>query len=165
LHWSRTATNALLVRRRTRCSRVAAASSRSQSRPIGGWLGPYLLDAMLDAASARAVPKLEADVLADNQIMLTLARSRGGVIVRRPHSGVVRVSVPTSEPVRRLDRMTVRRPADRRAGILTGGAAPSARGLGALRRRRNDHHGTRGVLGDPLADRAEQQPGEPASPP
>jgi hypothetical protein len=42
-----------------------------------GWLGPYLLDALVEAAAARGVPNLEADVLATNGPMLTLLRSRG----------------------------------------------------------------------------------------
>jgi RimJ/RimL family protein N-acetyltransferase len=85
------------------------------ARDWRGWLGPYLFDAMLDAASELAVPNLEADVLADNEVMLALARSRGGVSVARPYSGVVRVAVPASEAVPHLNRATVGRPADRRA--------------------------------------------------
>ncbi|HEX6424418.1 MAG TPA: GNAT family N-acetyltransferase [Acidimicrobiales bacterium] len=42
-----------------------------------GWLGPYLLDALVDAAAERGVPNLEADVLATNAPMLALLRSRG----------------------------------------------------------------------------------------
>jgi ribosomal protein S18 acetylase RimI-like enzyme len=42
-----------------------------------GWLGPYLLDALVEAAAARGVPNLEADVLATNGPMLALLRSRG----------------------------------------------------------------------------------------
>ncbi|HEX6420280.1 MAG TPA: GNAT family N-acetyltransferase [Acidimicrobiales bacterium] len=42
-----------------------------------GWLGPYLLDALVAAAAARGVPNLEADVLATNAPMLALLRSRG----------------------------------------------------------------------------------------
>jgi hypothetical protein len=42
-----------------------------------GWLGPYMLDALVDAAAARGVPNLEADVLVTNRSMLTTLRSRG----------------------------------------------------------------------------------------
>ena len=42
-----------------------------------GWLGPYLLDALVEAAAARGVPNLEADVLVANSRMLALLRSRG----------------------------------------------------------------------------------------
>ena len=65
-----------------------------------GWLGPYLFDALLEAAAARAVPALEADVLAENVAMLALARRRGAVTIERPHLGVVRVSVPACAPAR-----------------------------------------------------------------
>jgi hypothetical protein len=41
-----------------------------------GWLGPYMLDALVDAA-AHGVPNLEAAVLVTNRSMLTLVRSRG----------------------------------------------------------------------------------------
>jgi len=42
-----------------------------------GWLGPYLLDALVEAAAARGVRNLEADVLVTNGRMLTLLRTRG----------------------------------------------------------------------------------------
>jgi ribosomal protein S18 acetylase RimI-like enzyme len=42
-----------------------------------GWLGPYLLDALVEAAAARGVRNLEADVLVTNSRMLALLRSRG----------------------------------------------------------------------------------------
>ena len=42
-----------------------------------GWLGAYMLDALVEAAAARGVPNIEADVLATNRSMLTLLRSRG----------------------------------------------------------------------------------------
>jgi hypothetical protein len=42
-----------------------------------GWLGAYMLDALVEAAAARGVPNLEADVLVTNRSMLTLLRSRG----------------------------------------------------------------------------------------
>jgi hypothetical protein len=42
-----------------------------------GWLGPYLLDALVEAAAIRGVPNLEAQVLVVNRRMLALLRSRG----------------------------------------------------------------------------------------
>ncbi|HEY8546671.1 MAG TPA: hypothetical protein VIL36_16540 [Acidimicrobiales bacterium] len=42
-----------------------------------GWLGPVLLDALLETAAARGVPNLEAEVLVTNGPMQRLARSRG----------------------------------------------------------------------------------------
>jgi hypothetical protein len=42
-----------------------------------GWLGPYLLDALVDAAASRSVPNLEADILVTNAPMLALFASRG----------------------------------------------------------------------------------------
>jgi RimJ/RimL family protein N-acetyltransferase len=44
-----------------------------------GWLGPYLLDALLTEAHARGIPNLEADVLTTNPSMLALVRARGYV--------------------------------------------------------------------------------------
>jgi RimJ/RimL family protein N-acetyltransferase len=41
-----------------------------------GWLGPYLLDALLEHASAHGFPNLEADVLVTNRPMLALLRNR-----------------------------------------------------------------------------------------
>ncbi|HEX6857607.1 MAG TPA: hypothetical protein VF204_20125 [Streptosporangiaceae bacterium] len=48
-----------------------------------GWLGPYLLDALVAAAAARGVPTLRADVLRENARMFTLLASRGYVTLRR----------------------------------------------------------------------------------
>jgi GNAT superfamily N-acetyltransferase len=42
-----------------------------------GWLGPFLLDALMEAAASRGVSNLEADVLATNRPMLSVLRSRG----------------------------------------------------------------------------------------
>ncbi len=42
-----------------------------------GWVGPFLLDALLEVAAERGVPNLEADILVENARMLALARSRG----------------------------------------------------------------------------------------
>jgi len=44
-----------------------------------GWLGHYLLDALIEAAAAQGIPNLEAEILRDNRPMLALARARGYV--------------------------------------------------------------------------------------
>jgi len=46
-----------------------------------GWLGPYLLDALVELAASRGVPNLEADVLATNGPMLAVLRSRGNAFM------------------------------------------------------------------------------------
>jgi hypothetical protein len=46
-----------------------------------GWLGPYLLDALIEVAAARGVENLEADVLMTNRSMLALIRARGHVLL------------------------------------------------------------------------------------
>jgi hypothetical protein len=68
------------------------------AEPWRGWLGPYLLDALLEAAAAEGVPNLEADVLLANGPMLTLARARGCVSMGHPDWGVVRVIMGTTGP-------------------------------------------------------------------
>jgi hypothetical protein len=70
-----------------------------------GWLGPYLLDAIVTAAAARGVPNLEADVLYENTRMLTLLASRGYVTLRG-QSAEVRVAIGAAQPAvaRQRDR-------------------------------------------------------------
>ncbi len=61
-----------------------------------GWLGPCLLDALAEAAAARGVPNLEAEVLVTNRRMLGLLEHRGLVVLghdERP--AVVRVAIGT----------------------------------------------------------------------
>jgi GNAT superfamily N-acetyltransferase len=41
-----------------------------------GWLGPYLLDALVEHAAAHGIPNLEADALVTNRPMRALLRSR-----------------------------------------------------------------------------------------
>jgi GNAT superfamily N-acetyltransferase len=60
-----------------------------------GWLGPYLLDALLEAAAARGIQNLEADVLLENRPMLTLVRSRGYATLAHDDFTVVRAVVAT----------------------------------------------------------------------
>jgi hypothetical protein len=60
-----------------------------------GWLGPYLLDAVAEAAARSGVPNLEADVLTVDEPMLGLLRSRGSVVMEHDGWSVVRVLIGT----------------------------------------------------------------------
>jgi hypothetical protein len=62
-----------------------------------GWLGPYLLDALVAAAAARGVPNLQADVLVSNVQMLGLVSHRGYVTLERELSQV-RVAIDAAQP-------------------------------------------------------------------
>lgn len=64
-----------------------------------GWLGPFLLDALVEAAAARGVPNLEADIMMENTKMLALVRARGCVTVARPDRGIIRVAIGAARPV------------------------------------------------------------------
>jgi hypothetical protein len=61
-----------------------------------GWLGPYLLDALVTAA--RGVPNLEADVLVTNRRMIAMLRARGSAVIEHD-SGIVRVAIGTTQRV------------------------------------------------------------------
>ncbi len=63
-----------------------------------GWLGPYLLDALIEAAGARGVPNLEAEVLVSNGRMLSLVRSRGYVTLANDDWCTSRVLLGTDGP-------------------------------------------------------------------
>jgi hypothetical protein len=63
-----------------------------------GWLGPYLLDALVTAAAARGVPNLEADVLVTNRRMIEMLRARGFAVVEHDHA-IVRVAIGTTQRV------------------------------------------------------------------
>lgn len=60
-----------------------------------GWLGPYLVAALCDAAAARGVANLEADVLIGNRPMLAVLRARGAANLAHPDWTVVRVLIGT----------------------------------------------------------------------
>jgi hypothetical protein len=51
------------------------------ARDWRGWLGPYLLDVVIELAAANRVPNLEAEVLTMNRSMLALLRARGCVLL------------------------------------------------------------------------------------
>lgn len=62
-----------------------------------GWLGPYLLDALVAVAAARGVPNLQADILVSNIRMLALVSDRGCVTLERGGSEV-RVAIDAARP-------------------------------------------------------------------
>lgn len=62
-----------------------------------GWLGPYLLDAVVAAAAARGVPNLQADILVSNLRMLAIVSNRGYVTLDREASQV-RVAIDAARP-------------------------------------------------------------------
>jgi RimJ/RimL family protein N-acetyltransferase len=63
-----------------------------------GWLGPYLLDALLEAAAAHGVPNLEAEVLVENRRMQAVLRRRGYATVDASDLSEVRLTVGTTGP-------------------------------------------------------------------
>jgi hypothetical protein len=62
-----------------------------------GWLGPYLLDALVAVAAARGVPNLQADILVSNIRMLALVSNRGYVTLDREASQV-RIAIDAAQP-------------------------------------------------------------------
>ncbi len=62
-----------------------------------GWLGPYLLDAIVAAAAARGVPNLQADILVGNVRMLALVAQRGYTTIEREASQL-RVAIDAARP-------------------------------------------------------------------
>ncbi|MEO8694724.1 MAG: hypothetical protein ABI658_14460 [Acidimicrobiales bacterium] len=61
-----------------------------------GWLGPYLLDALLEAAAAKGMTTLRAEILVRNRPMLALVRARGCATIGDDDLSKVRVAVGTS---------------------------------------------------------------------
>jgi len=99
-----------------------------------GWLGPYLLDLLVEVAHAEGVPNIEADVRLDNPAMLGLIRHRGSAVVTPPAGGQVRLVLGTGGrvpgwPARRSPlraRVLVESP----AGVWPPGAAGDLEVLG-----------------------------------
>ncbi len=60
-----------------------------------GWLGPYLLDLLVDSAAARGVPNLEAEILTENRPMRALVRRRNAVVVGDSEGAVQHVVIGT----------------------------------------------------------------------
>ena len=65
-----------------------------------GWLGPYLLDALVAAAAARGVPNLQAEVLLVNVRMLALLSRRGYVTLDHEDFSEQRVAIGAAQPRR-----------------------------------------------------------------
>jgi hypothetical protein len=78
-----------------------------------GWLGPYLLDVLVEEAARRGVPNLEAAILTTNRPMQAVTRHRGHAVVGHDDWSVVNVvigtagSVPSWPPKRRGPRVLV----------------------------------------------------------
>ena len=60
-----------------------------------GWLGHYVLDALVEAAADRGVTCLEADVLLENREMLSLLDARGFATMSHPDWNTVRMVIGT----------------------------------------------------------------------
>lgn len=77
------------------------------AHPWRGWLGPYLLDVLVEEARRLGVAVLEAEVLTANTPMRALLTARGAVVLDRPDWNVVRLAVAldgAAEPVVRASR-------------------------------------------------------------
>lgn len=61
-----------------------------------GWIGPWLLDHLIEQARRNGVPNLHADVLSSNRAMLSVIRHRGWVTEDHPDLGQVRLVISTS---------------------------------------------------------------------
>ncbi len=62
-----------------------------------GWLGPYLLDLLVECAAARGVANLEAEILTENRQMRALVRRRNAVLVGDSEGSVQHVVIGTHE--------------------------------------------------------------------
>jgi hypothetical protein len=99
-----------------------------------GWLGPYLLAVLVDAAARRGVPNLRADILTTNRAMLALLRARGYATIDRDDWSTMRVVIGTAGDMPRWPahderpRVLVEVP----GGRWSGAAAARAAGLHVL---------------------------------
>ncbi|MEZ5375047.1 MAG: hypothetical protein R2733_00950 [Acidimicrobiales bacterium] len=80
-----------------------------------GWLGPWLLDALLRHAAARGVPNIQALVLSDNRRMAAMANARGVATMSSDDWSTTRVSMSTtgrvpSWPAQKETERTERKP-------------------------------------------------------
>ena len=66
------------------------------ARGYRGWLGPFLLDVLLESSRERGFPNLEADVLFMNSRMLALLRARGYATIAHEGFSSSRVVVSTA---------------------------------------------------------------------
>jgi len=60
-----------------------------------GWLGPYLLEVLVEHAATVGVDNLQAEVLLENRPMMKMLRHRGAVNLEHP-DGVVRLAIATT---------------------------------------------------------------------
>lgn len=99
-----------------------------------GWLGPYLLDALLEVAASRGVPNLEADVLLTNGPMLALLRSRGYAAVPTKDWSEVRalIGASTARPTWPAEHKGMRVLVEGAGGHWPGADAAAAAGLEVL---------------------------------
>jgi hypothetical protein len=99
-----------------------------------GWLGPYLLDALLEVAAGRGVPNLEADVLLTNGPMLALLRSRGYAALPTSDWSVVRavIGAATRRPTWPAARTGLRVLVEGAGGHWPGAEAATAAGIEVL---------------------------------
>ena len=67
------------------------------ARDWRGWLGAYLLDALLEVAAANGITTLEADILAENGPMMAVVKHRRYVTVGHGDWSTVRVAIGTGE--------------------------------------------------------------------
>ena len=67
------------------------------ARSHRGWLGPYLLDTLVEAAAERGVPYLAADILLSNQRMLAVVRHRGYASIDHDEWHTIRVLIGTRD--------------------------------------------------------------------
>lgn len=84
-----------------------------------GWLGPFLLDALLQVADAAGIPSLRAEVLTQNRPMLALLRARGCAMAESGDPCVTAVvigadgSAPSWAPASPHPRVLLEAPAGR----------------------------------------------------
>lgn len=60
-----------------------------------GWLGPYLLDVLVELAHDQGFALLEAEVLTENRPMREVIEARGAVVLDRPDVQIVRLAIST----------------------------------------------------------------------
>lgn len=96
-----------------------------------GWLGPFLLDVLAEAAHGAGVDNLEADIRLENRPMLAMIGRRGAAVIEQPQWSQVRLVMGTgarvpSWPSKRTPgrvRVLVESPAGRWSGLADGEAA------------------------------------------
>jgi GNAT superfamily N-acetyltransferase len=99
------------------------------AREWRGWLGPFLLDALVQEAADRGIPNLQAEILVDNGAMLSLVRSRGYAILEHGDWSSVRVTIGTAgyppgwPEADERPRVLVETPGGRWPAAKTGGAS------------------------------------------